>query len=148
MKADIGSLEDLETTAKTSIVDAINELKNGLDNAQVDTVITMEEAAACTEPEKPVGVGAFNELSNSLPHIVTLTGDCDTTGLVVYIPCPDGFNEENCIALSAMILYENGTWYTPTENDAYIAINENTITIKFGSVGGWSKYRLTLMKIK
>lgn len=65
----IGSLENLETDSKASIVDAINELKIRMDNSKVDTVTTMEQAAACTDPEKPVGVGAFKEMTNSLEEV-------------------------------------------------------------------------------
>ena len=66
IKEDIGSLENLKTDSKASIVDAINELKTRMDNSKVDTVTTIEQAMACTDPEKPVGVGAFKEMNNSL----------------------------------------------------------------------------------
>lgn len=71
----IGSLEDLDTDAKTSIVDAINELKNGLDNAEVDGLSSMEQVEACTDPEKPVGAGAVQELSSSLENHLTNEND-------------------------------------------------------------------------
>ena len=73
IKEDIGSLENLETDSKASIVDAINELKIRMDNSKVDTVTTMEQAAACTDPEKPVGVGAFKEMTDSLLYLIPYT---------------------------------------------------------------------------
>lgn len=69
IKEDIGSLEDLKTKTQTSIVDAINELKNGLDNAKVDTLTTMEEVNASTDKTKPVGAGAIQELNSNLENV-------------------------------------------------------------------------------
>ena len=55
------------------MVAAINEVKNGLENADVDGLATMEQVEACTEPEKPVGAGAIKELNNSLKIITYAT---------------------------------------------------------------------------
>ena len=66
VKADLGPLDALKTSSKASIVDAINEVKDGLDNTEVDGLTTMEQVEACTEPEKPVGAGAVKQLNDSL----------------------------------------------------------------------------------
>ena len=65
----IGNISELKTENKTDLVAAINEVKNGLDNAEVDGLTTMEQVEACTEPEKPVGAGAIKELNDSLDNI-------------------------------------------------------------------------------
>lgn len=61
----ISDLVDLRPTVE-KIMDIINELKNGLDNAKVDTLTTMEQVNASTDKSKPVGAGAVQEVYNSL----------------------------------------------------------------------------------
>ena len=70
------SVEDntLETTSKT-IPGAINELKDGLDNAEVDTLVTMEEVDAATDNTIPVGAGAIKQLNESLGGFLFQTVD-------------------------------------------------------------------------
>lgn len=60
--------EDLNTTDK-NIVHAINEVKETADEAnakEVDTLTTMEQVQAATDPTIPVGAGAVKEVSDSL----------------------------------------------------------------------------------
>lgn len=57
--------ETLQTTDKT-IVGAINEVKTGLENAEVDTLTTLEQVEASTDDTIPVGAGAVKELNESL----------------------------------------------------------------------------------
>lgn len=60
--------EDLNTTDK-NIVNAINEVKETADEAnakEVDTLTTMEQVQAATDPTIPVGAGAVKEVSDSL----------------------------------------------------------------------------------
>ena len=64
----------LATTSKR-IPEAINELKNGLDNAEVDTLVTMEEVEAATDETIPVGAGAIKQLNESLDVISGNDGD-------------------------------------------------------------------------
>ena len=60
--------ETLQTTDKT-IVGAINEVKTGLENAEVDTLTTLEQVEASTDDTIPVGAGAVKELNESLNEI-------------------------------------------------------------------------------
>ena len=66
IKAEIGNLEELKTSSKESIVSAINEVKDGLDNAKVDTLVSLEEVEATTDISTPVGAGAIKQLNESL----------------------------------------------------------------------------------
>ena len=70
----------LQTTSKT-VTGAINELKSGLDNAEVDTLVTMEEVEAATDETIPVGAGAIKELNESLGGLrFGYDGDSNTYG--------------------------------------------------------------------
>lgn len=86
IKEDIGSLENLKTKTQTSIIDAINELKNGLDNAKVDTLTTMEEVNASTDKTQPVGAGAIQELNSNLGGYALTTKD----GKIAYYQVSEG----------------------------------------------------------
>lgn len=72
----IGNLETLKTENKESLVEAVNELEEEnvniverLDNGDIDTLISIEQVVASTEPEKPVGAGAVKELNERLENI-------------------------------------------------------------------------------
>ena len=66
VKGNVGNLEELKTSNKSDVVSAINEVKDGLDNAKVDTLVSMEEVEATTDNTIPVGAGAIKQLNESL----------------------------------------------------------------------------------
>lgn len=68
--------EGLNTTDK-NIVNAINEVKETADEAnakEVDTLTTMEQVQAATDPTIPVGAGAVKGLNESLQTVRTYVG--------------------------------------------------------------------------
>ncbi|MBR5596478.1 MAG: hypothetical protein IKW30_03630 [Lachnospiraceae bacterium] len=70
VKGNVGNLEELKTSNKEDIVSAVNEVKDGLDNAKVDTLTTLEQVEATTDNTIPVGAGAVKQLNNSLGEII------------------------------------------------------------------------------
>ena len=68
VKGNVGNLEELKTSNKEDIVSAVNEVKDGLDNAKVDTLTTLEQVEATTDNTIPVGAGAVKQLNNSLAN--------------------------------------------------------------------------------
>ena len=81
VKNSVGNLSELKTSNKTDVVNAINEVKDGLDNAKVDTLVTMEEVEATTDNTTPVGAGAIKQLNDSLIKYITLSKTVEMTTL-------------------------------------------------------------------
>ena len=118
----IGSLENLGTENKANLVEAVNELKEEnvniverLDNGDIDTLTSIEQVVASTEPEKPVGAGAVKELNESLYAIIpdyskaTKIFECVdyNTTTINYTTQSDGYLNYKAYKGGIMIGYSN-----------------------------------------
>ncbi len=70
----ISDLVDLRPTIE-KVMDVINKLREEVDNAEVDTLTTLEQVDASTDKAKPVGAGAVQELHQSLGEQPTFVYD-------------------------------------------------------------------------
>ena len=120
--------ETLQTTDKT-IVGAINEVKTGLENAEVDTLTTLEQVEASTDDTIPVGAGAVKELNGSLSKVRTYVGSdgklhfVNANGADTVLPFSAGFTEAYGFYFNAGIEYP---FYIDFENYRFVEGTKNT----------------------
>lgn len=127
--------EELSINSEDSVEQAISKLEYKADNANVDTLTTMEQVRAATDNSIPVGAGALKEIDESLTCIKLTSNTINidsvsTAGITFNIPEDKellgivGFNGGNSqIAVSGII---------PSDDRKTIAMFlKNTYSSKF-----------------
>lgn len=122
--------------------------------ASVDTLTTMEEVEAATDPSIPVGVGAVKELSSSLTNVNVYVGEddgklhfVDSAGADSVLPFSGGWEEIKVVTLTSNLTIDIGrkpkevlvgwsaTNVTTKEFNLYYYYNEDFSSYGFGSLG-------------
>ena len=83
VEENVGDLSELETSDKSSIVNAINEVNENVTTKEVEGLTTMEQVEACTEPERPVGAGAIQQLNESLGGLLKVVIGSNTEEVAI-----------------------------------------------------------------
>ena len=139
VKGNVGNLEELKTSNKEDIVSAVNEVKDGLDNAKVDTLTTLEQVEATTDNTIPVGAGAVKQLNDSLGGISFITEEgkgitgYTLTGADTVYPFSSGI-KDFAVSYSNMADSPNGT-FTFEVGDILLVLYIKQVTSKVPVLG-------------
>lgn len=132
----IGNLEDLTTTNKGSLVEAINEVNE----KEVDVLDTKEEIEANTDSGKVAGALAVKEM---VGEVSASLADLATIGTIIYSDYVSSKSVSNCGKVTSITLTK-GTWLigfigVSSDNDPY-PIYSNSISgidLRFSSGGSY-----------